>query len=210
MNIAETKEKYNNYVLESKKYWNFSNEILYRMCRENPYHTDDDIIAGKVMLIGRSYAASVERRKTKDNLDADAFYYERVTKSIKSIKNLDDRIKELNMSSEFDLASVLSLHKDMVDALEKITSGHVQSFSSKYLHFHCPNSFFLYDERARKRVTEIVGRVKGNLDMKDVKPYDTEYARFVCKMRKLQNGLGLHITPRELDDFLLYGEKSEN
>ena len=41
--------------------WGWGNGVLYRMCRNNPRHRDRDVIVGKMWLIGRAYAASIER-----------------------------------------------------------------------------------------------------------------------------------------------------
>ena len=54
---------------ESSK-WAYANSILYEMCSKTPLHNDADVIVGKIWLIGRSYAAAIERRKNKDDTDA--------------------------------------------------------------------------------------------------------------------------------------------
>jgi len=41
--------------------WDTANGILYGLCRKYPGHTDDAIIVAKLWLIGRSYAAAIER-----------------------------------------------------------------------------------------------------------------------------------------------------
>jgi len=46
----------------SETAWDFGNQVLYDMCRANPQHKEDRIIIGKIWLIGRSYAAAIERR----------------------------------------------------------------------------------------------------------------------------------------------------
>jgi hypothetical protein len=45
--------------------WDIGNQVLYAMCAANRGHTRDDIIIGKVWLIGRTYAAAIERRRDK-------------------------------------------------------------------------------------------------------------------------------------------------
>ena len=68
MPITDEKALLNNYreFVEQSKVkgprWAFGNEVLYRMCRESPLHEDPDVVVGKVWLIGRSYAAAIERR----------------------------------------------------------------------------------------------------------------------------------------------------
>ncbi|MBB6698663.1 hypothetical protein [Clostridium algidicarnis] len=50
--------------------WSFGNEILYEMCGKNRKHKNADVVVGKVWLIGRSYAASIERRKNASEIDS--------------------------------------------------------------------------------------------------------------------------------------------
>jgi len=44
--------------------WKFGNDILYKLCQDFPKHDTSSQIVGKIWLIGRSYAAAIERRKT--------------------------------------------------------------------------------------------------------------------------------------------------
>jgi hypothetical protein len=48
-------------MAESKYLGGWGNHILYRMCHKQPGHTNVDVIAGKIWLIGRAYAAAIER-----------------------------------------------------------------------------------------------------------------------------------------------------
>ncbi len=45
--------------------WDFSNGILYKMCADNFEHTQRNKIVGKILVIGRTYAVAIERRKEK-------------------------------------------------------------------------------------------------------------------------------------------------
>jgi hypothetical protein len=49
-------------ALEAQKIWDLGNDTLYRLCAEHPGHTEDHVIIAKTWLIGRAYAAAVERR----------------------------------------------------------------------------------------------------------------------------------------------------
>lgn len=42
--------------------WDLGNQVLYDVCRQNPDHTDEQAIIAKILLIGRTYAAAIERR----------------------------------------------------------------------------------------------------------------------------------------------------
>jgi hypothetical protein len=43
--------------------WDLGNQVLYSLCQDHPGHDHGDAIVAKVWLIGRSYAAAIERRK---------------------------------------------------------------------------------------------------------------------------------------------------
>ncbi len=45
--------------------WDFSNRVLYDLCRARPAHDDESVVIAKMLLIGRAYSAAIERRKTR-------------------------------------------------------------------------------------------------------------------------------------------------
>ena len=47
--------------------WDLGNQVLYSLCLDHPYHTDGAAIIAKFWLIGRSYAAAIERRRDAPN-----------------------------------------------------------------------------------------------------------------------------------------------
>lgn len=54
--------------------WDLGNQVLYDLCRQYPGHTDEQAVIAKIWLIGRTYAAAIERRWTKSELTGDRFY----------------------------------------------------------------------------------------------------------------------------------------
>ena len=132
------------------KRWKFANEILYDMCKKNPKHEEGQVIVAKIWLIGRSYAAAIER--TKEAESAKDFYYEKVVPKILNIHDeLDGRIAELNeyeRLSRDNLDKALEAHKFLINEFHDITGQDNRSLASKYLHFHCPSMFYIYDSRA--------------------------------------------------------------
>ena len=70
-----TDKLYSNYLSNANSRWEYGNSVLYRMCKEQPEHKDIDVIVGKIWLIGRSYAAAIERRKNAVG-GGDDFYYD--------------------------------------------------------------------------------------------------------------------------------------
>ena len=92
-----------------------------------------------------------------------------------------------------------------MDTFEEITGMKKRSLASKYLHFHCPDKFFIYDSRANQAINKLVKKNKPIVNK--CEEYDDEYRAFVCKMIELQNYLqpmsNIPVTPRLLDSFLL-------
>ena len=96
------------FIKETKKSdWGFGNNILYKMCRENFKHEETDKIIGKVILIGRAYAAAIERRKNKAE-DNDVFYVEKVAPKFRNSK-LDNLLRELKKEKEITENNILKL-----------------------------------------------------------------------------------------------------
>ena len=122
---------------------------------------------------------------------------------------LDDRIVGLRKSKGLiidDCKEILSTHKFLMDTFYELTGLEKRSLASKYLHFHCPEKFFIYDSRARTGIGKLVKK-SGKELLKNVPDYDLEYGDFVCRMIELQEyldeQLGVYELPRKLDSFLL-------
>ena len=47
----------------SKHPWDLANKTLYDLCSKHPNHKNNEEIIAKVWIIGRTYAAAIERRK---------------------------------------------------------------------------------------------------------------------------------------------------
>lgn len=202
---------FNSYTSTQEK-WVFGNSVLYRMCEESPVHTDIDEIVGKLWLIGRSYAAAIERRKGGQE-SSDDFYYDVVGPKMLEIgSELDRRLNELRgyqSVSEDNLALILSTHKFLLDAFESITGLEKRSLASKYLHFHCPALFYIYDSRSNMGIRKYVKLDKSRVYRFYPCGCDQEYADFSVRMLEMQEYLfskGFNVSPRDLDNFLLYNK----
>lgn len=146
---SRTKNELQSFVMKTQTGWEFGNNILYDMCKNYPNHNDEDEIVGKIWLIGRSYAAALERNRSgKKHKD---FYHNVVAPKVLAIgKDLDQRIDYLNQlgSIDKDLNYALETHKFLQDVFRDISDMDNRSLASKYLHFHCPSVFlFLTAER---------------------------------------------------------------
>ena len=182
------------------------NQVLYDMCKKYPHHDDTDIIVSKIWLIGRSYAAAIERRKTDDNNINEDFMYSKVAPVIKRrSKKIDSMIDELNSldgNYKDNVETVLELHKYLMDTFKQITGLEKRSLASKYLHFHCPDKVLIYDSRAKESARKVVHRP--NINPKWKNKYDEQYADFCARIIAMVNEIGTYPTPREIDSFLLH------
>jgi hypothetical protein len=190
----------------AKSPWDFGNKVLYEMCLENPDHNEDEVILGKIWLIGRSYSAAIERRKNKanPNANADTFYENEVAPKIRN-SEIDGWFDELRSAEKDDLALHLEAHKRVMDLFATISGTDNRSLASKYLHFHFPERFFIYDSRAQKSISQLT-RPEGRR-LPPLRERDYDYACFFvrCMMlrKKLETQLAKAISPRDLDNILL-------
>lgn len=196
----------------------FGNEILYRMCKDFPAHKVPDQISGKVWLIGRSYAADVGRGRKNDAI-SDDFYDGQVPRLfLEYYKTIDNDLLELGNSdiNSGNLSTVLNMHKQLTVATKNINKIRTQrSFSSKYLHFHAKNAFFIYDSRAKESLNILIKIYMGNkkpYEQEDFIQYDYEYSAFCNKcliLREiLEEEFGVFLKPREMDNLLI--DKANN
>lgn len=198
--------------------WRIGNQVLYDLCRRCPRHVDDAEIVAKVWLIGRAYAASIERGRkaagSDSDLSNDIFYTEIVTKALRNSR-LDDKIKalaQLKEVNEFNVGSVLEAHGYLVQLFKQLTGKDKRSLASKYLHFHLPDLFFIYDSRAMWGIRSL-GLPRRSLPM-DVAA-DPEYTRFLGAALGLREHVvshfGVALSPRQLDRLLLaaFGLRSD-
>ena len=194
-------------IAKERSIWTLGNKILYDLCKYNPGHKTPEEIVAKIWLIGRSYAAAIERRKNKTEGN-DNFYEEVVVEALIN-SDLDLRLKQIKICSkitENNVNEMLEVHKYLVDIFYGITEEYKRSLASKYLHFHLPNLFYIYDSRANNTLKKI--KMLQNLKVKFPDGnYDNEYAKFSKKMYLLQMKIheetGTLLTPRELDNILL-------
>jgi len=184
--------------------WDLGNQILYDMCRSHPGHKADDEIVAKVWLIGRSYAASIERRRNAKNTGDN--FYETVVAPMMRKNPIDSWLGEIIQTNKPGNAKTIVIHKRLMDLFHSITDLEKRSLASKYLHFHKPGAFFIYDSRARRSITKVVPRLNEIPEL-EADEFDPEYRDFVRRCvwlrDEVQKNLGTTLTPREIDKLLL-------
>ncbi len=176
------------------RYW-FANKKLYKLCEDNPDTRDlfdDDAFVAKLWMIGRSYAAAVERRDIVNikNLGYEDdfmeynydFYYDEILPAIKNnadYYNALESLEDVNEINDESIPKILKAHKVLMDILN-ISGKDKRSLASKYLHFHYPKLFFIYDFRASTEISNYVNKIRfknNNIDDE----CDKEYKRFYLK-----------------------------
>jgi hypothetical protein len=187
----------------------FGNTVLYGMCRKQPKHTDLNIIASKVWLIGRSYAAAIERGAGKQIKTGEDFYMKKVAPAIfdSPIDEWIARVRHIKRLTSENMVDSLRCHKKVMDLFTTIAGGRTKrSLASKYLHFHAPYAFFIYDSRANRQVRRQIRSRQNHSDVFS-SYYDRDYQIFCDRCLRyrdvLEKKMGKFVTPRQLDSQLL-------
>jgi len=127
---------------EDKDLGAYGNEVLYRMCRERPYHTDAGDIFSKLWLIGRSYAATLERGAGRK------FSLEKAARKLatKGIDRLIATVEDITYLETENLPDILHVHAELNKMFRQLPQRNplnTHSLTSKYLHFHKPDAFLI-------------------------------------------------------------------
>jgi len=210
--VEITKEEINTAIAGND--WDLGNKILYDMCQQYPSHRRKSEIIAKVWLIGRSYAAAIERRKDTGNglFDGDDFYLEKVAPTIlnSGIDNWLSSLNEEKTVSKDNIQNILLVHSNVTELFSTISGLEKRSLASKYLHFHFRNLFFIYDSRAVTAVSHL-SKVTGRVGRSRYKS-DNEYRKFCEKCLKIVEHVkvlyGIDLAPRSLDNLLLAIEEN--
>lgn len=187
--------------------WSFGNKILYDICAGYPGHTKRPQVIAKIWLIGRGYAAAIERVQVKKT-DFEDFYLDVVAPKIVNAK-IDNWLKPLRSKrlGPLVVSEILCAHRKLTDLFNDMTNLNKRSLASKYLHFHFPNLFFIYDSRVLKALrllSPILSRVSKSVPNNH---YDNEYRKAFQKCMDLRSQIkakhNVMLSPRELDTLLL-------
>jgi hypothetical protein len=187
--------------------WDFGNKVLYDLCRRYPRHINSSEVIAKIWLIGRGYAAALERvRERRDGISD--FYLDVVAPEIIAAE-IDNWLQPLRNRrlGKSSLPDVLTVHRKLTDLFSDMTGLNKRSLASKYLHFHFPKLFFIYDSRvvkALRTLSPMLARIERAMPGNE---FDNEYRKVYAKCLDLRAKVsvnhGVVLTPRELDKLLL-------
>ena len=195
-------------------YWKIGNDILYKMCKNYPSHKDDVEVIAKIWLIGRSYAASIERgAKDKNNEKQEESIYEKIVPKVFS--EYREKIDEaLSKTSKSDLQQIFYTYDLVLKCFNKITIKWHRSLTSKYLHFHQPDYFYLMDSRAKTGLQNVLEALSINnrIEKAEISNYSVskeseEYVKFYLKCqichKQLEKEFNCKLSTKDLDNLLL-------
>ncbi|MBA3769439.1 MAG: hypothetical protein H0X08_02890 [Blastocatellia bacterium] len=122
---------------------------------------------------------------------------------------MDEKLDSLRQCSNIDersIVSMLEVHFGFVKLLCEITGLDKRSLASKYLHFHKPKLFYIYDSMANAGLSKAMPKYRGRKVSSDDK-FDAAYSSYSFKLLELQKEIkqefGDQLTPRQLDRMLL-------
>jgi hypothetical protein len=108
--------------------WDLGNDVLYDLCRRYPHHRLPAEIIAKVWLIGRAYAAPVERGRPNDGTSSESFYAQTLVRKDREVRwsSLDARLEQIDAMSHCetseDAAAVPGTH-DSLSSIFREASG---------------------------------------------------------------------------------------
>ena len=196
-----------NYYKSREAAGGYGNTVLYRMCLEDqPRHVDPDVVAGKMWLIGRSYSASPERGAGETPTGEHPDFFRWVAERVEW-RHLDEKLDALSTHNVFgqnSLDQILEIHESLRQALRKATQLRVNggeprqhtSFCSKYLHFHKPDHFPIFDSYVSSAVTRETGARKRFAF--EAGRHDRKYSRFCQQIMIYREGKS-NLTLRDID-----------
>ncbi len=189
---------------QQKWVWDLGNCVLYDLCKNHPEHKLAEEIVAKLWLIGRVYAASIERRRNAEEI-GDDFYELKVVPAIRD-SHIDMWIASISPTGVPGAPSTIFTHKKLTDLLKEITGLEMRSLASKYLHFHRPDAFYIYDSGASEAINKVAPRL-GKIPEITVDACDGEYKDFVRRCVWLRDHIdkthSIKLTPRQIDKLLI-------
>jgi len=168
---------------------------LYDLCFMYRHHQRDEIVADKLRLITRLYTDSLAWPSKAFSAEAAAHHLTR--------SKVDHWFGSLSTAEELDISLLLELHRRLMKVFHDLSDEEARSLASKYLHFHFPELFFVYDTRI---ATALALLIHGDCGFLALAEFDPAYGRFHACCRKLTERIvplvGRQLSPRELDRVL--------
>lgn len=187
--------------------WKVVDQELYELCDRRPGHHNFADVYAKVVIVGRVYAAGIVRSSEATG--------DREAKVAEGIVMRADLINEglaALAGKQFDratAAAIIGLHGRITRDLCPYTGDKLlQSFVSKYLHFHCA-LVPIYDSRASEHIGRFIKRRCADVVRKQIAhspdrliAYRNFATSFLALTERLQHATGTRPGVKEIDHLL--------
>jgi hypothetical protein len=168
---------------------------LYELCFMHRHHLRDEIVADKLRLISRLYGDTMAWQDAAFSAESAAHHLSR--------SPVDRWFGALATAEQLDSGLLLELHKRLMAVFNDLSDDEARALASRYLHFHFPELFHVYDSRIATAITLLMDGDCGFLALAE---FDPAYGRFHACCRKLTERItplvGRRLSPRELDRVL--------
>ena len=188
--------------------WGAVDDVLYRLCRECPDHSERRGLTAKLALVSRAYSAGLERRVTPPKgqqaitviAEFVHAHHAEVDAIIQGLAVVEEPLTVQTMQG------IVNLHGRFTTLLRGVvTDGKApRSFAAKYLHFHRP-VVPIYDGYAAIGVGKLVRWDAKNLPFARPDDGDPDYYEFCVRFWRLYDACrkaGLEVTVKMLDNYL--------
>jgi hypothetical protein len=206
--VIPTQSELDGSVARFQADWGLVDEVLYDLCAKHPGHSDRRVVTAKFALVGRAYAAGLERRVSpppgKQAIDVISDYALKHGSQIDQIIHGLDGIHEpLDARA---MGTIVEQHGRLTELLQVVaTDGKApRSFASKYLHFHRP-FVPIYDDYARQKLGRKVGWERSYVPFELPASGDRLYWDFCLRFFRIYQACGLaglRVTVKTLDALL--------
>jgi hypothetical protein len=188
--------------------WGAVDEVLYTFCWDHPDHTSLRHVMAKVVLVGRGYAAGIERCVQPPGGEQAIVLVGRFLHDHAAV--VDEIIAAVRQSVEpldaEGMTVVVREHGRLTTLLASMPqcSRSPRSFASKYLHFHHP-VVPIFDAYAADRLARTVPWSSSDVPFGRPDGADPEYWQFCCRFFRLLatcRQRGVDVTVKSLDAYL--------
>lgn len=141
------RDEFDRLQAEYVRTWCEMDRCLYGFFGAHIDHTQEEFVHAKVLLVNRCYQAYAHLRIKEEDL----------SKRLCQLEWLDKEIAAVIPALDFEdwaLKAVVELHRRLVDKGHEWCGAKLESFFSKYLHFHCPKVVPIYDSRSWRALND--------------------------------------------------------
>jgi hypothetical protein len=183
--------------------WFGLDQALSHLCRTVPRHVSVNEVYAKIRIINRAYLANLQ-------FGAKEAEWKVAQKFV--MRDADVIMAPLRRSSKFSrdsLATLLNAHEQLVKLAFQVTKRKENSFVSKYLHFHFPDTVPIFDSKAYSAAWKLAKAPPEEFAQYD-KRLNYDYAYYCGSLFQIIDALqacGVKSPRLKFVDVLLYGSR---